>query len=119
LNEEAVTIHDNERALSDYAWECGIDPLPKAAPDAPLTSVVGSGPAGLAAAWELARRGMRVRVCERDDRTGGLLIYGIPNMKLPKWVVDRRVRLMEESGIEFRCNVDAAAIAGSSRSSLA
>ena len=112
LNQQAVTIHDNERALSDYRWEAGIEPLPAAAPDAPLVSVVGSGPAGLAAAWELARRGMRVRVYERDARPGGLLQYGIPNMKLPKWVVARRVQLMAESGIEFICGVDARSQAG-------
>ena len=108
LHDDAVTIHDNERAVSDYRWEQGIDPLPPAAEGAPLVSVIGSGPAGLAAAWELARRGMRVRVYERDDRPGGLLMYGIPNMKLPKWVVERRVKLMEESGIEFFCGIDAA-----------
>jgi glutamate synthase (NADPH/NADH) small chain len=108
LHENAVTIHDNERAISDYQWERGMKPLPAAAPDAPLVSVIGSGPAGLAAAWELARRGLRVRVYERDGRPGGLLMYGIPNMKLPKWIVERRVALMEKSGIEFLCGVDAA-----------
>ena len=112
LHDDAVTIHDNERALSDHAWDCGVDPLPKPADDAPLISVVGSGPAGLAAAWELARCGARVRVYERADRPGGLLMYGIPNMKLPKWVVERRCELMEESGIEFFYDVDAAAWAG-------
>ena len=112
LNQQAVTIHDNERALSDYRWEAGMEPLPAASSDAPLVSVVGSGPAGLTAAWELARRGLRVRVYERDDRPGGLLQYGIPNMKLPKWVVARRVKLMVESGIEFVCGVDAAGQAG-------
>lgn len=111
LNDEAVTIHDNERAISDFQWECGMDPFPQPAADAPLISVVGSGPAGLAAAWELARRGKRVRVYERDDRPGGLLMYGIPNMKLPKWVVERRIALMEESGVEFCCGVDAATVA--------
>ena len=113
LNDDPVTIHDNERAISDYQWECGIEPLPKPDESAPLVSVVGSGPAGLAAAWELARQGMRVRVYERDDRPGGLLMYGIPNMKLPKWVVERRVKLMEDSGVEFRCGVDATADASS------
>ena len=112
VNDEAVTIHDNERAISDYQWERGLDPLYAAPSDAPLASVVGSGPAGLAAAWELARRGMRVRVYERDPRPGGLLMYGIPNMKLPKAIIERRVKLMEQSGIDFRCGVDAAAIAG-------
>ena len=111
LNDESVTIHDNERAISDYLWATGIDSLPIPSADAPLVSVVGSGPAGLAAAWELARQGMRVRVYERDDRPGGLLMYGIPNMKLPKWVVERRVKLMEDSGVEFRCGVDATGIA--------
>ncbi len=108
LHDDAVTIHDNERSLSDYAWERGMNPLPAADAEAPLVSVVGSGPAGLAAAWELARRGLRVRVYERDEKPGGLLMYGIPNMKLPKWVVERRVKLMEESGIGFICGVDAA-----------
>lgn len=108
LNEDAVTIHDNERALADYAWERGIDPLPVPSPEAPLVSVVGSGPAGLACAWELARRGIRVQVVERADRPGGLLMYGIPAMKLPKEVVDRRIALMEASGIGFSCGVDAA-----------
>ena len=108
LHDDAVTIHDNERSLSDYAWERGMDPLPAADAEAPLVSVIGSGPAGLAAAWELARRGLHVRVYERDEKPGGLLMYGIPNMKLPKWVVERRVKLMEESGIGFTCGVDAA-----------
>ena len=107
LHEEPVTIHDNERALADHLWEQGIEPLAPAAADAPLVSIVGSGPAGLAAAWELARRGVRVRVFERDDRPGGLLMYGIPNMKLPKDIVMNRIELMEASGIEFHCGIDA------------
>ena len=111
-SDDPVTIHDNERTVADYLWEHGdAVPLPAVWTDAPLVSVVGSGPAGLAAAWELARRGMRVRVYERDDRPGGLLMYGIPNMKLPKDVVERRTRLMREAGVEFRCGVDAAGIA--------
>jgi len=111
LHDEAVTIHDNERFISDFAWERGIEPLPAAAADAPLVSVVGSGPAGLAAAWELARLGARVKVFERDDRPGGLLMYGIPSMKLPKDIVVRRVDLMERSGIEFFCRLDACEMA--------
>lgn len=68
--------------------------------------MVGSGPAGLVAAWELARRGARVTVFERDDRPGGLLMYGIPNMKLEKSVVERRVALMRELGIVFELGAD-------------
>lgn len=106
---EPETIHDNERAISDWEWaHGGPRRFSPAAPGAPRVTVVGSGPAGLAAAWELARHGARVRVVERADRAGGLLTYGIPNMKLEKGVVARRVALMEELGIEFRLNTDAA-----------
>ena len=80
---QPTTIHDNERAISDHEWANGgprrFEP---AGEGAPTVAVVGSGPAGLVAAWELARRGARVMVLERDDRPGGLLMYGIPNMKL-------------------------------------
>ncbi len=106
---EPMTIHDNERAISDHEWAAGGPRrFELAAADAPRVAVVGSGPAGLVAAWELARRGVRVDVLERDDRAGGLLMYGIPNMKLEKDVVTRRTDLMAELGINIRCGVDAA-----------
>ena len=120
LHFDSVTIHDNERAISDWAWKQGkVRPLPPCAPDAPCVAVVGSGPAGLACAWELARRGFSVKVFEKDDRPGGLLMYGIPNMKLPKDIVMRRVELMRESGIEFFCGCDFAREASSLEKSLA
>ena len=108
LHEEPTTIRDDERAISDHAWSAGIvAPLAPAHDDAPRVAVVGSGPSGLACAWELARRGLRVDVLERSDRLGGLLMYGIPNMKLPKEVVARRLDLMAESGIGLLPDTDA------------
>ena len=69
-------------------------------------AIVGSGPSGLAAAMQLNRRGHEVTVYERHDRIGGLLRYGIPNMKLEKSVLDRRIHLMEEEGVKFVTGVD-------------
>ena len=69
-------------------------------------AVIGSGPAGLAAADQLNKRGHSVTVFERDDRVGGLLMYGIPNMKLEKWVIDRKINIMKEEGVEFITNAN-------------
>jgi len=108
LNAEPTTIKDDERAISDHLWAAGGPvPLAPAPAGSPSVAVVGSGPAGLACSWELARRGCHVTLVERHDRAGGLLMYGIPNMKLPKDVVTRRLDLMRESGIDVRCGVDA------------
>ena len=105
--EGAVCTRENELQIAEYAFAHGlVDSRPPAQRTGKTVAVVGSGPTGLAAAWQLNRRGHQVTVYERADRPGGLLLYGIPNMKLNKAVVDRRVRLMEQAGVRFVCNVD-------------
>jgi glutamate synthase (NADPH/NADH) small chain len=101
-----VTIKTIEAALADRGWEQGwIFPETPPVRTGKKVAVVGSGPAGLAAAEQLNRAGHAVTVFERDDRPGGLLMYGIPNMKLDKQdVVMRRIDVMAKSGIRFRCN---------------
>ena len=104
---DAVTVRDNELAIIESAWETGLmEPAPPAVRTGRRIAVVGSGPAGLAAADQLNKRGHSVTVYERDIRPGGLLMYGIPNMKLDKQVVDRRTRKMEAEGIEFITGVN-------------
>ncbi len=107
LDSDAVTIREIELFLSDMSFEKGWE---KARPPRVRTgkrvAVVGSGPAGLTAAWRLNRLGHEVTVFEKNELPGGLLMFGIPNMKLPKSVVLRRTALMEEEGIVFRLNAD-------------
>ncbi len=107
LHGAAVTTKENELAVIEYAFEKGL--VKGQAPSVRTgkkVAVVGSGPAGLAAAQMLNTRGHEVTVYERNDRAGGLMRYGIPNMKLDKSIIDRRIRLMEESGIHFVYGVD-------------
>jgi glutamate synthase (NADPH) small chain len=106
ISQPPVTIKVLENAIIDRGWEEGwIIPNPPAVRSGKKVAVIGSGPAGLAAAEQLNRAGHTVTVLERDDRPGGLLMYGIPNMKLEKReVVLRRIAHMEKEGIKFVCN---------------
>jgi glutamate synthase (NADPH) small chain len=107
LVDSPVTIKNIEYAIVDRAWRDGliVPRIPKERTGMTV-AVVGSGPAGLAAADQLNQMGHKVTVYERADRIGGLLMYGIPNMKLEKETVDRRVNLLREEGIEFITNAD-------------
>lgn len=106
INQPPVTIEEIEKHIIEIAFEKGL-----VIPNKPITrtgktiAVIGSGPAGLAAAAQLNYAGHQVTVFERDDAPGGLLRYGIPDFKLEKWVIDRRIQLMEEEGVIFKCNV--------------
>ena len=110
MNDGPVTVHDNEKYIIETAYENGLmtPKIPKIR-SGKKVAVIGSGPSGLAVADRLNHRGHSVTVFERDDRIGGLLMYGIPNMKLDKNVIFRRQKLMEEEGVVFKtnCNIGA------------
>mmetsp|Transcript_58113 Transcript_58113/g.142066 ORF Transcript_58113/g.142066 Transcript_58113/m.142066 type:complete len:494 (-) Transcript_58113:127-1608(-) len=107
LIDSPVTIKNIEYAIVDRAFRDGkITPRIPAERSGMTVAVIGSGPAGLACADQLNQKGHKVTVFERADRVGGLLMYGIPNMKLEKETVDRRVNLLREEGIEFVTNAD-------------
>ena len=106
-NGDPVSTKENEKSVIEYAYENGlVKEETSAVRTGKKVAVIGSGPSGLATAQLLNRRGHSVTVYERSDRIGGLLRYGIPNMKLDKSVIDRRVKLMEEAGICFRTSVN-------------
>lgn len=104
---EPVTVKENERAIVEYGYENGaIHAVPPPTRTGKKVAVVGAGPAGLSVADLLNKRGHKVTIYEREDRPGGLLMYGIPNMKLEKWVIDRRVKILQDEGIEFVMNAN-------------
>jgi glutamate synthase (NADPH/NADH) small chain len=106
INADPVGIKSIEHAIIDKAWEEGwVRPQPPRARSGKKVAVVGSGPAGLACAQQLARAGHDVTVLEKSDRIGGLLRYGIPDFKLEKGVIDRRLEQMREEGVKFRSGV--------------
>lgn len=106
INEPPVTIKVIEKAIIEHAFREGwVRPEPPRTRSGKRVAVVGSGPAGLAAAQQLNRTGHWVTVFEKADRIGGLLRYGIPDFKMEKWVLDRRLEQMEAEGVEFQPNV--------------
>ena len=107
INQPAITIEEIEKHIIEIAFDKGF--VKARRPNVRTgkkIAVIGSGPAGLAAAAQLNYAGHTVTVYERDDAPGGLLRYGIPDFKLEKWVIDRRVKLLEEEGIVFTCNAN-------------
>jgi len=107
INQPAITIEEIEKHIIEIAFDHGfVKPKKPNIRTGKKIAVVGSGPAGMAAAAQLNYAGHAVTVFERDDMPGGLLRYGIPDFKLEKWVVDRRIKLMEEEGIVFKCNAN-------------
>jgi glutamate synthase (NADPH/NADH) small chain len=105
INADPVGIKSIEHAIIDKAWEEGwVRPQPPKQKTGKKIAVVGSGPAGLACAQQLAHAGHAVTVFEKNDRAGGLLRYGIPDFKMEKWLIDRRIEQMQAEGVEFKVN---------------
>ncbi|MDE2423220.1 MAG: glutamate synthase subunit beta [Betaproteobacteria bacterium] len=106
INNDAVTIKNIEHTIIDHGWEQGwVTPQVPAQKTGKKVAIVGSGPSGLAAAQQLARVGHDVTVFEKNDRIGGLLRYGIPDFKMEKHLIDRRVTQMQAEGVTFKTNV--------------
>jgi glutamate synthase (NADPH/NADH) small chain len=107
INQPPITIEEIEKHIIEIAFDKGfVQPRTPSVRTSKKVAVIGSGPAGMAAAAQLNYAGHAVTVFERDDAPGGLLRYGIPDFKLEKWVVDRRIEIMEAEGVVFRCNAN-------------
>ncbi len=108
INDEPVTIRENELAIIEHAFKQGIiKPNPPKKRTRQKIAVIGSGPAGLACADSLNKAGHMVSIFEKDKKAGGILRYGIPDFKLEKWVIDRRIKILEKEGIKFITGLDA------------
>lgn len=107
INKPAVTIEHIEKAIAEKSFELGlVKPQPPERRTGKQVAIIGSGPAGLAAAAQLNQAGHEVHVYDKDDKAGGLLRYGIPDFKLEKWTIDRRLAIMEAEGIHFHLGVE-------------
>lgn len=108
INDDPVTIRENELSIIEDAFKRGlIRPMPPKKRTKKKVAVIGSGPAGWACADQLNKAGHTVAVFERDDKIGGIMRYGIPDFKLEKWVLDRRIKILEKEGIEFVTGTEA------------
>ncbi|MFA5337690.1 MAG: glutamate synthase subunit beta [Candidatus Omnitrophota bacterium] len=107
INDDPVTIRENEFAIIEYGFDAGfIRANPPKTRTNKKIAVIGSGPAGISTAAQLNKAGHNVTVFEKDDKVGGILRYGIPDFKLEKWIIDRRINLLEKEGIEFITNTN-------------
>jgi glutamate synthase (NADPH/NADH) small chain len=107
INDDPVTIRENELGIIECAFKMGlIKPQPPKQRTGKKVAVIGSGPAGLSCAAQLNRAGHNVVVFERDDKIGGILRYGIPDFKLEKWIIDRRIDIWKREGIEFKTGIN-------------
>ena len=107
INSDPVTIEHIEKSIAERAFKEGwVKPDKRETKTGKTVAIVGSGPAGLAAADQLNKAGHSITLFERNDKAGGLLQYGIPDFKLEKWVVERRLDVLKESGVEIRCNIN-------------
>lgn len=105
INDDPVTVRENELTTVEYAFKKNlIKPNPPKCRTGKKVAVIGSGPAGLSCADQLNKLGHNVVVFERDDKIGGILRYGIPDFKLEKWIIDRRIKLWQKEGIKFKTN---------------